>query len=169
MANADTLDDRHDDHEVPPTAAEWDDLIADWDEIREGYHAGDASRAVLECARKVEASVAADAPNTAAWTLGLVLTGPYVIYGRPDAAAEARVLQALGAVERALGRTPCAHEEHPYEDLPLDDELADLRLALEALVFPERGDTQEAQIWACPQNLAGLARVFSDEWAPSGS
>ncbi|KUM70014.1 hypothetical protein [Streptomyces curacoi] len=192
MVNADAVEDRHDDEAAPapawagrPTPDEWAGLIAEWDEIRQGYHLGDTPGRVLECARNVEASVAAGGPDTALWTLGLVLIGPYVIYARPDAAAEARVLKAMSAVERALGETPCAHDEHPCDDMPLDDELDNLRYVLEMLARPERDAAHEAsladeelrpdedsenwfegrmtrEIWACPRNLAGFARAFAD-------
>jgi hypothetical protein len=163
--------------------AEWDVLIGEWDEIRQGYHLGDAPARVLECARNLEASVAADGPDTALWTLGLVLIGPYVIYARPDAEAEAQVLKAMGAVEQALGQTPCAHDGHPCDDLQDDDELDDFRYVLEMLARPEPDDAGETdptddetrqddesdtwfegrmtrEIWACPRNLAGFARAF---------
>ncbi|MEV6996944.1 hypothetical protein AB0N62_04470 [Streptomyces sp. NPDC093982] len=162
---------------TPAASAEWDDLFDTWDEIREGYYLGDAPEAVLECARNLEASVRADSPDTALWTLGLVLTGPYVIHARPDAAAEARVLQAMGAVEQALGGASCAHDEHPCDDMPLDDELDGLRGVLDMLAHPERDGAADdpspddesdnwfehrmtREIWACPRNLAGLARAF---------
>lgn len=129
--------------------------------------------------------MAADGPDTALWTLGLVLIGPHVIYARPDAAAEARVLKAMSAVEQALGQTDCAHEEHPCDDMPLDDELDNFRHVLEMLAHPERDSAGEVdlaaeelwpaeesdnwferpmtgEIWACPQNLAGFARAFSE-------
>jgi diadenosine tetraphosphatase ApaH/serine/threonine PP2A family protein phosphatase len=170
---------------APATPDEWDDLIRQWDEIRHGYHLGDTPRTVLECAGHLQASVAAGGPDTALWTLGLVLTGPYVIYARPDAAAEARVLEAMDAVERALGRTTCAHEAHPCDDMPLDAELDNFRYVLEMLAHPERDAAHEAaladdelwsdedarnwyerlmtrEIWTCPRNLAGFARAFSD-------
>ncbi|GHI08222.1 hypothetical protein AQI88_06195 [Streptomyces cellostaticus] len=189
MAHTDTIEDRYDD-ELPPvpaptTPAEWDGLIEEWDEIRHGYYLGDAQRAVVECARNLEVSVAAGGPETPLWTLGLVLTGPYVVYARPDAAAETRVLEAMGVVERALGETPCAHEAHPCDDMPLDAELDNFRYVLEMLAHPERDAAHEAaladeenwpdedsenwyerlmtrEIWACPRNLAGFARAFSD-------
>ncbi|MFH0517752.1 hypothetical protein ACHBTE_11290 [Streptomyces sp. M41] len=136
------VEEQHDDESAPPpvpsTPAEWDALITDWDEIRQGYHLGDARRAVLECASRLEASTAADGPDTALWTLGLVLIGPYVIYARPDAAAEARVLAALSGVERALAPRTCAHGEHPCDDVAPDDELDDLRHVLQMLARPER-------------------------------
>ncbi|MDO0916885.1 hypothetical protein QQM39_40600 [Streptomyces sp. DT2A-34] len=164
--------------------AEWDVLIGEWDEIRHGYHMGDAPAKVLECARNLEASVAADGPDTALWTLGLVLIGPYVIYAHPDAEAEAHALKAMGAVEQALGQTPCAHDEHPCDDID-DAELDNFRYVLEMLAHPEREAAGEAaltddelwpdddsdtwferrmtrEIWACPRNLAGFARAFTE-------
>ncbi|MEU5106510.1 hypothetical protein AB0H07_30270 [Streptomyces sp. NPDC021354] len=184
MTNAETAQERRDNDRLTP--AEWDDLIGEWDEIRHGYYLGDAPSTVLKCARNLEASVAAGTPmpDTALWTLGLVLTGPYVIYARPDAAAEARVMEAMGAVERALGQASCAHEEHPCDDAPLDEELDNFRYVLEMLAHPERDADHEAtladeenwpdeegaqswfegrmtrEIWSCPANLAGFARAF---------
>ncbi|ELS51459.1 hypothetical protein [Streptomyces viridochromogenes] len=140
MVDADAIEYRHDDEAASatawagrPTPDEWAGLIAEWDEIRQGYHLGDTPGRVLECARNVEASVAAGGPDTALWTLGPVLIGPYVIYARPDAAAEARGLKAMSAVERAL----------PDED---------------SGNWFEGRMTRET--WACPRNLAGFARAF---------
>ncbi|MFJ8537913.1 hypothetical protein [Streptomyces sp. NPDC093591] len=164
---------------------EWDALIGAWDEIRHGYYLGDAPARVRECARSLEASVAAAGPDTALWTLGLVLIGPYVIYAYPDAEAEAHVLKAMGAVEQALGQTPCAHDEHPCDDIEGDDELDNFRYVLDMLAHPEReaagaaaptdgelwpddeSDTwferrMTREIWACPRNLAGFARAFTE-------
>ncbi|MEU9789528.1 hypothetical protein AB0E27_02730 [Streptomyces sparsogenes] len=165
------------------TPAEWDELIDEWDEIRHGFYLGDAPAMVLRCAKNLEASVAAGGPDTALWTLGLVLTGPYVIYARPDAAAEARVLEAMGAVERALGQASCAHEAHPCDDVSGAD-VDNFRYVLEMLAHPERDAGHEAapadeenwpdeegaqswfegrmtrEIWTCPRNLAGIARAF---------
>ncbi|MFJ4691960.1 hypothetical protein [Streptomyces sp. NPDC088766] len=188
MASAETFEDRHDDGPppapAPTTPAEWDDLIREWDDIRHGYYLGDAAAMVRACAENLEASVAAGGPDTALWTLGLMLTGPYVVYARPDAAAEARVSAAMGAVERALGQTSCAHEEHPCDEILLDAESDHFRWVLEMLAHPERDAAHEADladeglwpddegaqswyegrmtrdVWACPQNLAGLARSF---------
>lgn len=156
------------------TPEQWEDLIAEWDEIRHGYHLGDTHRTVLECARNVEESVAADGPDTALWVLGLVLIGPYALYVHQDAAAEALVLKAMDGVERALGQAVCTHEEHPCDDLPeSDDELDGLRHVLEMLARPdgksENWDETDSwfegrttrEIWACPRNLAGFARDFS--------
>ncbi|MFF5480437.1 hypothetical protein ACFY5C_24270 [Streptomyces sp. NPDC012935] len=147
---------------TPEAPAEWDDLIDTWDEIRQGYYLGDAPEVVLDCAKNLEASVRADSADTALWTLGLVLTGPCVIYARPDAAAEARALEAMGTVEQALGGATCTHDEHPCDGMPLDDELDNLRDVLEMLVRPDRDAARE--IWACPRNLAGFARAFTDAW-----
>ncbi|MER7379503.1 hypothetical protein [Streptomyces lanatus] len=140
----------------------WDDLISEWDEIREGYHLGDTHRTVLECARQLEESVAADSPDTALWVLGLVLIGPYVIHARRDAAAEARVLKAMGTVERALGQPDCAHEEHPCDDMADGGELDDLQQVLEMLAHPQEEDRMAREIWTCPSNLTGIARAFAD-------
>ncbi|WP_308403290.1 hypothetical protein [Streptomyces sp. Tu102] len=158
-----------------------DALITEWDEIRQGYHLGDTQETVLACARSLEASVAAGGPDTALWTFGLVLIGPYVIYAHPDPAAEAHVLKAMAAVERTLGQADCGHDEHPCDDMPDDDELDNLRYVLETLARPERGADDDGdgpsadgesddwftggmtrEVWACPRNLAGFARAFSE-------
>ncbi|WP_432193448.1 hypothetical protein [Streptomyces sp. bgisy027] len=190
MVNADRVEDLHDD-EAPPapgpaTPAEWDALIEEWDEIRQGYHLGDTPGMVLACARSLEASVAAGGRDTALWTFGLVLIGPHVIYAHPDPAAEAQVLRAMAAVERTLGPADCAHEEHPCDDMPDDDESDSLRHVLEMLARPERGTDDDGsgpaadglrpgdepddrfegrmtrEVWACPRNVAGFARAFSE-------
>ncbi|WP_260474921.1 hypothetical protein [Streptomyces sp. WAC 05379] len=69
MVNTDRVEDLHAD-EAPPapgpaTPAEWDALITEWDEIRQGYHLGDTPGTVLACARSLEASLAACGPDTA--------------------------------------------------------------------------------------------------------
>jgi hypothetical protein len=169
---------------APATPAEWKALIGEWDEIRQGYHLGDTRARVLECAHRLRASVAAGGPDTALWTLGLVLTGPHVLYADPDPAAEARVREAMSAVVRALGRTPCAHAAHPCDDVVADDDLDGLPAVLEMLARPGGpatdadpadgepwSDDDEAaeswfegrmtrEVWACPGNLAGFARSF---------
>ncbi|MFI2436702.1 hypothetical protein [Streptomyces sp. NPDC018693] len=190
MAHSDTVEERYEDEEststpAPTTPAEWDRLIEEWDGIRHGYSYGDAPSTVMACARNLRASVANGGPDTALWTLGLVLIGPYVMYARPDAAAEARVLEAMGAVVGALGDQPCAHAAHPCDDMPLDMELDNFRHVLEMLAHPERDAAHEAdladddlwpeedsqpwyealmtrEIWACPRNLAGFARAFTE-------
>lgn len=60
-----------------------------------------------------------------------------------------------------------APEEDPCDDLLLDDEQDDLLFALETVVHAESDDAREAEIRACPQNLAGPARTFSDAWTAS--
>lgn len=187
MIDSDTAGNRYDD-EPPPapgprTQAEWAALIAEWDEIRQGYHLGDTRARVLECAHHLRASVAAGGPDTALWTLGLVLIGPYVLYASQDAAAEARVREAMAAVEGALGQVSCAHDAHPCDDLDPDGDLDNLREVLEMLARPEdvtsRGGPADEElwtddegseswfegrmtreVWACPRNLTGFARSF---------
>ncbi|MFH8569137.1 hypothetical protein [Streptomyces sp. NPDC017993] len=191
MDSTESLDGRYDDAAAPTAApatpAEWDALIGEWDEIHHGYHLGDAPAAVLECARHLEASVATGGPETALWTLGLLLIGPYVVYARPDATAEARVRDVLAGVGRALGDAPCDHPAHPCDDGPPGSELDAFRRVLEMLAHPERDPAHETEVaaekaeedpddewlaswyegrltrdvWACPQNLAGLARSFA--------
>ncbi|MFD5860204.1 hypothetical protein [Streptomyces chartreusis] len=190
MVDADRAEDLNDD-EAPPTPgpatpAEWEALITEWDEIRQGYHLGDTPGTVLACARSLQASVAAGGPDTALWTFGLVLIGPYVIYAHPDPAAEAQVLKAMAAVDRTLGQTDCEHDEHPCDDMPEDDELDNLRYVLEMLARPERGADDDGdgptadghrpdgesddwfegrmtrEVWACPRNLAGFTGAFSE-------
>ena len=104
MITRETAEDPYDDEPrtaAPATPAEWRSLIGEWEEIRHGHHLGDTRARVLECARHLRASVAAGGPDTALWTFGLLLTGPYVLYARPDAAAEARVgWVTLADVER---------------------------------------------------------------------
>ncbi|MGI5350126.1 hypothetical protein ACQEU8_18365 [Streptomyces sp. CA-250714] len=193
MTNAEPVEDRYDDDlpsptPAPTTPAEWDELIDEWDELRHGYYLGNAPGTVLECAKNLRASVAdgTSTPETALWTLGLVLIGPYVIYARPDAAAEAQVLEAMRAVEHALGGVPCSHDAHPCDDMPLTAELENFPSVLKMLAHPEQDAEHEAhladdelwpdeegaqswyegrmtrEIWTCPRNLAGLARAFSD-------
>ncbi|MFE0385770.1 hypothetical protein ACFW1F_17070 [Streptomyces bungoensis] len=188
MITRETTEDPYDEDEPwtaePTTPEEWQSLIGEWDEIRQGYHLGDTRARVLECARRLRASVAAGGSGTALWTFGLLLTGPYVLYARPNAAAEARVLEAMTTVERALGQASCAHEAHPCDDVTLDDESDNLPAVLEMLTRADQDATPQAdpapagrrpdeeaaeswfegrmtrEVWACPRNLAGFARSF---------
>ncbi|MGV9891943.1 hypothetical protein [Streptomyces sp. NPDC003395] len=182
MITRETAEDPYDDEPrtaAPATPAEWRSLIGEWEEIRQGHHLGDTRARVLECARHLRASVAAGGPDTALWTFGLLLTGPYVLYARPDAAAEARVLEAMAEVERVLGQASCAHEAHPCDDVFLDEELDNLPAVLEMLadrdaavpaaaeLWPDEEGAESwfegrmtREAWTCPRNLTAFARAF---------
>ncbi|MFG2135827.1 hypothetical protein [Streptomyces sp. NPDC048650] len=170
--------------EAPATPEEWDGLLGGWEEIHQGYSfLGAARHSVLECARHLEASLAAGGDARALWTLGLYYIGGYVSYARPHAPSERRVREVMEQVAAALGDTACGHPAHPCDDVPEDSELENFPAVLELLAHPERaeghgGDPADREdepdewrmswyegrltreIWACPRNLAGFARAF---------
>ncbi|MGW2653333.1 hypothetical protein ACWC1D_06685 [Streptomyces sp. NPDC001478] len=148
---------------VIPVPDDWQQLTADWDEIRNGYYAGDKDEAVRDCARRLEATAPATAepartagragtaestrttgPTGAAepagdsalfWTLGLLMLAPYVAFGDPAPEAEDAAVTALSRVARKGDDPPCAHAWHPYE-ADVDDVLEHLPTCLEALGSP---------------------------------
>ncbi|MGW2634687.1 hypothetical protein ACWC2K_35980 [Streptomyces chattanoogensis] len=172
--------------EAPATPGEWDALAGDWESLYQGYYLGSARHAVLECARHLEASVAAGGTETALWALGLYYIGGYVVHASPHAESERRVREVMSGVVRALGEGPCGHPAHPCDDVPDDGHLEGFPVVLEMLAHPERDADHEAalagqladededdewreswyegrltrEIWACPRNLAGFARAF---------
>ncbi|KPC66818.1 hypothetical protein [Streptomyces chattanoogensis] len=172
--------------EAPATPGEWDALAGDWESLYQGYYLSSARHAVLECARHLEASVAAGGAETALWALGLYYIGTYVVFASPHAESERRVREVMSGVVRALGDGPCGHPAHPCDDVPDDGHLEGFPAALEMLAHPERDADHEAalagqladededdewrqswyegrltrEIWACPRNLAGFARAF---------
>ncbi|MEU9110803.1 hypothetical protein AB0D04_03110 [Streptomyces sp. NPDC048483] len=173
---------------APATPGEWELLADNWAKIHEGYYLGSARHAVLECARHLEASVAAGAADTALWVLGLYYIGDYVIHGSPHAESEHRVREVMAGVERALGGVPCSHPSHPCDDAAEEVLLEGFPAVLGVLAHPERDEEYEAglaeeladedghtddawrqswygarltrEIWACPRNLAGFARAL---------
>ncbi|WP_406457169.1 hypothetical protein OG782_32600 [Streptomyces sp. NBC_00876] len=174
--------------EAPATPGEWDTLAGDWEGVYQGYYLGSARHAVLECARHLESSAAAGAPETAQWTLGLYYIGGYVIHSSPHSDSEDRVRAVMAGAGRAMEAISCGHAAHPCDDVPGDGDLEGLPAVLELLAHPEQdaehaaalaeelakgeasaddewlrswyGGRLTRDVWACPQNLAGLARAF---------
>ncbi|MFF1924432.1 hypothetical protein ACFVW8_28180 [Streptomyces sp. NPDC058221] len=181
-------EERTDPVEAPATPGEWDELAGDWESLHQGYYLGSARHAVLECARHLEASAAAASSETALWALGLYYIGGYVVHASPHRPSEDRVRAVMAGIERSMGGTACGHAAHPCDDIPEDGELEGFPAVLELLAHPERDAEHEAAlaeeladedaypddgwrrswyggrltraVWACPRNLAGLARDF---------
>lgn len=146
------------------------DLAAAWEEIRAEYYADHDTDRVLACAR----ALAADPGGERAWlwTFGLLMTADYVSLQPASDGTAATVLDALRATDRELRGRPCAHDEHPYEG-DLEDELECLVSYLPLLdsgAAPEGeedwGGWHFTEVWRCPRNVAGYARVAIDILAP---
>lgn len=146
------------------------ELAAAWEEIRVEYYADHDTDLVLACAR----ALAADPGGERAWlwTFGLLMTADYVSLQPSCDGSAATVLDALRAADRELRGRPCAHDEHPYEG-DLEDELGCLVSYLPLLdsgVAPEGeedwGGWHFTEVWRCPRNVAGYARVAIDILAP---
>ncbi|MFJ3861966.1 hypothetical protein ACIPRL_37865, partial [Streptomyces sp. NPDC090085] len=122
---------------------------------------------VLDCVRRLVADPGGD--RAALWVLGLAMTLPYA-GRRPDRVSGA-VHDALDRADRALGNRACTHDEHPYED-GLDGPPRSLEDVARALAH---GGTDFSAIgwsgeqWACPRNIAGLARVGMDRPEPGSA
>ncbi|MEV0372958.1 hypothetical protein AB0I10_24560 [Streptomyces sp. NPDC050636] len=72
----------------------------------------------------------------------------HVVWARPDAAAEARVVEVPAGVERAVGGAPCEHARHPGVE---DEEWRRSR----------HEGRFNREIRACPRKIAGFARAVS--------
>ncbi|MFE0188489.1 hypothetical protein [Streptomyces sp. NPDC058989] len=97
------------------------------------------------------------------------MTADYVTLQSASDGTAAAVLDALRATDRALRGHPCGHDEHPYEG-DLDEQLPRLVSYLPLLEHgaaqADRGDRHCAEVWRCPRNVAGYARVAVDILAP---
>lgn len=114
--------------------------------------AGDAAEAAREAAEH----------SPVLPVLGLVATVPYLCWRSRDAALNDRVYASLKSVTEALDPLPCPHGDakHPGDSSPEPDALV---YAMEELsgIYDEPDDEEEAELWACPRNLAALARDAS--------
>ncbi|MFF8312057.1 hypothetical protein [Streptomyces lydicus] len=146
------------------------ELAAAWEEIRTEYYADHDPDLVLAAAR----ALAADPGGERAWlwTIGLLMTADYVSLQAASDGTAAAVLDALRATDHALRAGPCGHDAHPYED-DLDFQLEGLAGylpmlddAAAAAAYPERDLWDPPEVWRCPRNVAGYARVAIDILAP---
>lgn len=172
--------------EIPPQPSQsrpaapdnWEELLEDWEDLRQGYYLGDKDEAVLDCVRHLDADTTGE--QALFWTLGLALLSPYVVWGHPGPGVEAAVVEALAKVERALGAYTCERDRHPHEDgleaqlkllprvltalsNPGEAELDDLAVAKAGRSKPAAPEGQRAELlshWACPRNVAGFARAI---------
>ncbi|QKV92050.1 hypothetical protein HUT19_10095 [Streptomyces sp. NA02950] len=140
-------------------AAAVEELADAWDtiwlygEARED----DYDRAVLDCAARLAADPGG--PSAYVWTLGLVMTAPYVGGLRAEELVTP-VTEALVAADAALRDRPCGHTSHPYQTHygDIDEDLADeLRLIADETAWQEPSAPREE--WRCPRNVAGFARI----------
>ncbi|WP_374774139.1 hypothetical protein OG756_15140 [Streptomyces sp. NBC_01310] len=145
-------------------------LIGAWQDVQDDVRSHgnpEYDETVLDCVRRLVADPGGD--RAPLWVLGLAMTLPYADR-RPERVSGA-VHDALDRADRALRNRPCTHAEHPYED-GLDDPphyLEDVarRLAHGDTDFSAIGWTGEQ--WACPRNIAGLARVGMDRLEPGSA
>ncbi|MFI6766136.1 hypothetical protein [Streptomyces sp. NPDC050355] len=146
------------------------ELAAAWEEVRAEYYADHDTELVLACARALVADPGGE--RAWLWTFGLLMTADYVTLQSASDGTAAAVLDALRATDRELRRRPCAHDGHPYEG-DLDEQLPRLVSYLPLLEHgaPPAGEADRdgwhcAEVWRCPRNVAGYARVAIDILAP---
>ncbi|MGG7570875.1 hypothetical protein [Streptomyces sirii] len=146
------------------------ELAAAWEEVRAEYYADHDTELVLACARALVADPGGE--RAWLWTFGLLMTADYVTLQSASDGTAAAVLDALRATDRELRRRPCAHDGHPYEG-DLDEQLPRLVSYLPLLEHgaPPAGEAHRdgwhcAEVWRCPRNVAGYARVAIDILAP---
>lgn len=145
-------------------------LIGLWQDVQDDgltHGSPEHDEIVHDCVRRLVADPGGD--RAPLWVLGLAMTLPYA--GRGPERVSGAVHDALDRADNALRNRPCTHTEHPYED-GLDDPPHYLEGVARALA---RGDTDFSAIgwtgeqWACPRNIAGLARVGMDRLDPGSA
>ncbi|MEV5828860.1 hypothetical protein AB0L25_25190 [Spirillospora sp. NPDC052242] len=95
--------------------------------------------------------------------LGAAAIVPYLCWRSLDAALNDRVYASLKAAADALDPLPCPHgdAEHPCDSEQGPDALLYAMEEIAALAEDEPDDpedAEDAELWACPKNLAELAR-----------
>ncbi|MFF7795249.1 hypothetical protein [Streptomyces sp. NPDC007991] len=177
---------------VIPVPDNWRPLFHSWDELRQGYHAGDKDETVRGCARRLDATLpGSEGDPVLFWTLGLLTVAPYVAFGNPGPGVEDNVVAVLSRVAHGDDGKACAHSWHPYE-ADVDDVLERLPADLEVLSSPvnqalddllpedllpegylDELEDQEAEPanltgpeilarWQCPRTASGFARAALD-------
>ncbi|WP_246203597.1 hypothetical protein [Streptomyces tailanensis] len=149
-----------------------DELACSWGEMQDCYlypSSDEYNGPVLDCAARLVADPGGETAYV--WTLGLVITAPYLA-GLPSGEAtevfeggEVRQTAeaALRAADGHLRERPCDHDTHPYRthEEGSDEDLPGLlpMLADESAEWYEDRPREE---WLCPRNVAGFARIALD-------
>ncbi|MFH0516063.1 hypothetical protein ACHBTE_02655 [Streptomyces sp. M41] len=145
------------------------DLVQSWEEIQDEFDFwgpdGEHDRAVLDCAARLAADPAAG--DAYVWVLGLTIMAPWTNCCGVDSRTQAEA--ALRAADTAQRVRSCDHDSHPYESHDghdADAELPDLllRIADESAEWYE--EDQPREVWRCPRNVAGFARIALDILRP---
>jgi hypothetical protein len=148
-----------------------DDLVRSWQEVQDGYDywapEGEHDSVVLDCAARLAADPGGG--TSYAWVLGLTMMAPHVARSGGHSRAEAEA--ALRAADTALRTLPCGHDAHPYQshdgydaDAELPEVLA--QIADESAEVARFADDLPLEVWRCPRNVAGYARIALDILRP---
>ncbi|WP_432590244.1 hypothetical protein ABVG11_36165 [Streptomyces sp. HD1123-B1] len=151
-------------------------LVDDWDSIREGYFPGEPDETLSRCVERLgraRAAVPRDPDVTAFFTLGLVLMSGHATWAADSAVAD-RTADALLAVasDPAAADLSCGHGSHPCDDGDLDMRL-ELFPALLSLLgggaeytwddLDEQGEDPDPESrWRCPRTVVGFARSAAE-------
>ncbi|MBT2366014.1 hypothetical protein J7E88_12020 [Streptomyces sp. ISL-10] len=151
--------------------ADAEDLVHDWESIRQGYFPGEPDATLLECVeqlRVARAAVPRDPDVAAFFTLGLVLMYGHAMEADPEVADEAAKALLAAASDPAVVNRACGHETHPCDDSDVDGQLESFEMLLSLLAgdseyewedLDRKGqEPQEESRWRCPHNVAGFAR-----------
>lgn len=159
-----------------------DELVQSWEEIREDYQVSGNTRndgILLDCAARLAADPAGE--PACLWTLGLVMTAPYLTW-LPGEGVLTAVVAALRTADEALksrgvrgsrssqGSGGCGHASHPYEDHTDEDDayLVDVLPQLAGAADAWEEERPQDQ-WRCPLNAAGFARIALDIIEPGSA
>ncbi|MDI3403184.1 hypothetical protein [Streptomyces cavernicola] len=150
---------------VIPVPDNWEELVGDWDGLRNGYPHGDMDETVRDCVRRLGETLSGAGAASGAgprgdlvlfWTLGLLTVAPYVGFGNPGAGVEDEAVAVLRRAARRDEGQSCAHAWHPY-DIDVDALLEDLPLEMELLSSP----VDQALDGLLPEDL--LPQIYRDQ------
>ncbi|WDT58820.1 hypothetical protein [Streptomyces sp. G7(2002)] len=147
---------------IDTPAARTQRLIEAWGHVTADSDRAEADPLVQDCARRLLTDPGGGTAYL--WTFGLVRMAGYLAW-QPGQEAARSALDALRAVDRALGGPPCAHPSHPYEGT-LKGLLADEVWLAGPDLMSLVGPAAEDGVWRCPANVAGFARLTADVLAP---
>lgn len=163
-----------------------EELIDDWDSIRQGYFLGEHDETLLACVEELRRARAAEPrePDAVAFfTFGLVLMYGHVMSDADSSAAD-QAVAALSAVasDPAVAHSACGHETHPYDSEfsggfgDFDEYLESFPVLLSLLagdseyewadLDPNGNNPAPERHWRCPHNVAGFARSAATAIGP---
>lgn len=168
-----------------PHGLDVEELIDDWDSIRQGYFLGEHDETLLACVeelRRARAAEPRDPDAVAFFTFGLVLMYGHLMSDAEPAAAD-QAVAALSAVasDPAVEHSVCDHENHPYDSefgdfSDFDEHLESFPVLLSLLagdceyewldLDPNSNHPDPESHWRCPHNVAGFARSATTAIGP---